>query len=607
MGRYTEQRRANIDRTVDVWRERCLLNNGSLTQPDAPDVWSLQGLTDLHRRFNEAPLLGSDGGGTFATKWQQQLKGSVPQTRLLAAELLLVHFLFASSVTQKAKLALVRETLDGSGYDLGDYDQEWVRALGEGIGHPGIGFNTRRDVQLGFLIDFALRLKRLPVPDRAELLADPWALRDFADATTYSVREMRHILLHLLRPEEFERISSGTHKREISTAFAGLLGEAPPEDLDERLLAIRRHLSELIPGNVPGGQGLDFYHPPLHAVWESSAQGEGDGTGDLEALLWKKQIVFYGPPGTSKTWQARRLAETLIRREALARWKPQNYFRQLPEVDKLVEANIFSVQLHPGFGYPEFIRGLRLEGERTVYQPGLLPAVIAQVSAQTPPDGMAPLPVVLLLDEMNRTDLSAMLGEAFSLLESGQRGRTITLPGVNDGEEPATLTVPHDLYVIGTMNEIDQSVETLDFALRRRFLWRECPFERDTLLAIIEDRWPADVGKARGDDALEQLSLFADRAAAVNEAIAYSGELGRAYQIGHTYFADITFFLGTWLQGRKQRPPNGTYLWTGQNKPQPPLIDLWDRSLKPLIEQYLAGSDLRTQELQRLSDIFHGR
>jgi 5-methylcytosine-specific restriction protein B len=607
MARYTEHSRVAIDETIDEWRHRCLIADGSLTQPDVPDTWSLQRLTDLNQRFNERPLVGTEGGGTFLTKWQQQLADSESETRLLAAEVLLVHFLFASSVTQRAKLSLIRETLDGSGYEL-QGDQTSVRALDEGIGHPGIGFNTRRDVQVGYLIDFALRLKRMEPAERKELLSEPWKLRDFADATLQPVREMRHVLLHLLRPDDFERISSGTHKREISAAFAGLLDDTAPDDLDEQLLAIRHRLSELMRAeNVANGRDIDFYHSPLHGVWESNAQGEGDGTGDLEALLWKKQIVFYGPPGTSKTFQARRLAETLIRREALARWKPANFFSHLEDVELLVEANIFSVQLHPGFGYPEFIRGLRLEGERTVYVPGLLPRVIDRVTAQSPPDDLPALPVVLVLDEMNRTDLSAMLGEAFSLLESGQRGESISLPGVNEDEEPATLSLPPDLYVIGTMNEIDQSVETLDFALRRRFLWRECPFERDTLLAIIDARWEGDVKKFRIDDALEQLNIFADRAAALNRAISDSGELGRAYQIGHTYFADISFFLGTWLQGRKQRPPNGTYLWTGQDKPQPPLVDLWARSLKPLLEQYLAGSDLRAQELQGFSNTYFGR
>ena len=342
-------------------------------------------------------------------------------------------------------------------------------------------------------------------------------------------------------------------------------------------------------------------------MWESNAQGDGDGAGDLEALLWKKQIVFYGPPGTSKTFQARRLAEILIRRVALDRWQPEHYFAQLQAVEALVESNIHTVQLHPAFGYPEFIRGLHLEGEQTVYRPGLLLDVIKQAATQEVPQGLPPLPVVLVLDEMNRTDVSAMLGEAFSLLESGQRGRTITLPGANGHDGPATLTIPHDLFLIGTMNEIDQSVETLDFALRRRFLWRECPFERETLLDIIASRWDSDIKRFKIDDALEQLNLFADRADGLNQAIADSGALGRAYQIGHTYFADITFFLGTWLHGRKTRPPKGTYLWTSQNKPQPPLVDLWDRSLKPLLEQYLAGSDLRKQELQRLSDTYFGR
>ncbi|MGZ4554465.1 MAG: AAA family ATPase [Mycobacteriaceae bacterium] len=606
MARYTEQPRGAIDATVDLWRQRCLLGDDSLTHDEAPETWSLERLEDLNRRFNDNPLLGSEAGGTFSTKWQKQLQDCEPTTRLLAAEILLVHFLFASSVTKKGKLALLDETLDGSGYAL-DPDQTYGRALGQGIGHPGIGFNTRRDVQVGYLIDFALRLKRLSSQEREGLLADAWKLRDFADDTQQPVREMRHVLLHLLRPDDFERISSGTHKREIAIAFAGLLGEDAPEDVDERLLAIRSRLQALMPAGNTTDRQIDFYHAPLHGVWESNAQGDGDGAGDLEALMWKKQIVFYGPPGTSKTYQARQLAETLIRREALARWKPEHYFEHLQDVESLVKSNIHTVQLHPAFGYPEFIRGLHLDGEQTVYRPGLLLGVIDQAATQQVPPGLPPLPVVLILDEMNRTDVSAMLGEAFSLLESGQRGRTITLPGANGHDGPATLTIPEDLFLIGTMNEIDQSVETLDFALRRRFLWRECPFERETLLEIITSRWASDVKKFRIDDAWEQLSLFADRADALNRAIADSAELGRAYQIGHTYFADITFFLGTWLHGRKTRPPNGTYLWTSQNKPQPPLVDLWDRSLKPLLEQYLAGSDLRKQELQRLADAYHGR
>ena len=472
---------------------------------------------------------------------------------------------------------------------------------------PGIGFNTRRDVQVAYLIDFVRRLKALPVEEREALLDDAWALRDFADDTDEPVREMRHVLLHLLRPDEFERISSGTHKREIASAFVGLLDDDAPDDVDERLFAIRGRLESYLPkGNTKKGV-VDFYWPPLHGVWESTAGDEGDGTGDLEALTWKGQLVLYGPPGTSKTYQARQLAETLIRRAALREWGPEAFFSNIDALEGehgLVQRNIFWQQLHPGYGYEQFIRGLRLEGDETRYRPGYLPWVVEQLAAQSPPDGLPPLPGVCVLDEMNRTNLAEMLGEAFSLLERDRRGDVQQLPGFNAEQEPDELVIPKDLFFIGTLNEIDQSVETLDFALRRRFLWRVCPFERDTLLAIIADRWEGDVGRFSYEDAAVQLERFADRAEQLNAVIEESDELGRQYAVGHTYFADIAFFIGPWVHARKYKPANGTFLWTASGRPQPPLEDLWARSLRPLLEQYLAGSDARLEEMKRLAETY---
>ncbi|MEU4319648.1 AAA family ATPase [Nocardia fluminea] len=319
--------------------------------------------------------------------------------------------------------------------------------------------------------------------------------------------------------------------------------------------------------------------------------------------------MLYGPPGTSKTWQAGKLAETLIRQEAMKRWGAKQFFTHAQALDKAVKDNVFRLQLHPGIGYEQFIRGLRLEGNVTRYRTGYLPWVVTQLEAQQHPDGLAPLPGVLILDEINRTNVSEMLGEAFSLLERDQRGKPVQLPGFDEGQQPDVLVIPEDLYVIATMNEIDHSVESLDFALRRRFLWRECPFDRDALIEIISTRWAQDVAVRFGLDeaAIEQVHTLADRAEALNAEIENSAELGRHYQIGHTYFADITFFVGTWTEGRKNRPPNGTYLWNSRGNPQPPLADLWQRSLEPLLHQYLAGSDLRADEISRFAEAFLGR
>lgn len=608
MGRFKEDvSRQVIDETVELWRTKCLIADGSVTQSEETAIWTSGIAADLATRFTENPIVGSDGGGTFASKFEVQLKGASPELRLFAAELLLVHFLFTSSVSRRGKVDVIEKTLADSGYTL-DVDSVPYLAMSSVIGHPGIGFNTRRDLQLGFLIDFVIRLKKLSVEDRTELLSDPWALEDFVrEAPSQNQREMMHILLHLLHPDSFERIASGTHKREIADAFSQLLDGEVPDDwsTDRKLLAIRTALEDdfLVGGNIDGS--IDFYHPPLQGVWQSRTGGEGEGTSDIESLEWKKQLILYGPPGTSKTFTARELSKTLILREALRSWGPRKFFDNKDLLDRLVIDHVEWVQLHPGYGYAEFIRGLRLEKEETRYQPGLLPNLIERIASQELPDGLTPLPFVLVLDEINRTDLSAMLGEAFSLLERDKRDFSVTLPGINNGEGPTTLAMPSNLYIIGTMNEIDQSVETLDFALRRRFLWRECPFERDTLLEIVRHRWEEDMpARYSIEHAMGQLEIFADRAQEINDAIFHMDELGRAYQIGHTYFADITFFLERWLSTGRSRPQSGTYLWSPAGHVRAPLRDLWDRSLKPLLEQYLSGTDDRESSLSALESSF---
>lgn len=599
MARYADVPRDLIDSTMDMLKERCLLADGSLTSPEREDVWTGAHARDLYQRFTATE------SGSFDDQWREQLSDAPAALRVFAAEVLLVYFLFASSVSGARKRAVIANTFAGTDLALPE-DSVPMKALDQHIGHPGIGFNARRDLQVGYLIDFVARWKELSDERQAELLESPWQLRDFADGTERDRREMRHILLHLLRPDEFERIASGSQKRQIQAAFEGMLDDSQrADDVDEELFAIRGRLGEHLPPEGNTGTGaIDFYHPPLEEVWDSSRGGEG--VADMDALAWKKQLVLYGPPGTSKTFQAERLAKGFVRREAMRRWGPAAYFRNRDTLEEMVQSHLFWLQLHPGYSYDEFVRGLRLEDGRTRYRPGLLFEVIDRYHKQQPPEGLDPLPVVLVLDEINRTDMSRMLGEVFSLLERDQRGKERLLPGIDADEEPMRLALPSDLYLIGTMNEIDQSVESLDFALRRRFLWSECPFERDTLLTIVQATWHKNVAGRRFqfEDAEEQLELFADRAQALNAAISNSPELGSQYEIGHTYFADITFFIGDWVKGRRQKPQKGTYLWTGKGTPQPPLDGLWDRSLKPLLEQYLAGSDQRDKVVADLADVF---
>jgi 5-methylcytosine-specific restriction enzyme B len=356
--------RENIDRLVELWKERCLLGDGSLLF-DGRAIWSLSNLQDFRDRFTgSAAIYGT--GENFEEKLEKQLADASDDVRLLAAELLVVHFLFAYvAIGAEAKIAIVREAAGGAWENEAPGWELVEAALGEGIGNPGSGYNIRRDIQVSYLLDFAIRWKALSAEDQLAKLADPWALRDFADdaGENVPVREMRHILLHLLRPEEFERISSGTHKQQIADAFRGefLDGEDAPEDLDEQLLRIRGALEGLgVQPDLDGGT-IDFYFPPLNGIWKPDAEGE-EGASDLTLLLHKKHLVFFGPPGTSKTHRTRALADSLIRRAALEKWGANRFFAEQDRLAERVEENIEWVQLHPGFGYEEFIRWLAARG-----------------------------------------------------------------------------------------------------------------------------------------------------------------------------------------------------------------------------------------------------
>jgi len=262
-----------------------------------------------------------------------------------------------------------------------------------------------------------------------------------------------------------------------------------------------------------------------------------------------------------------------------------------------VKNNVHVVQLHPAFSYEDFVRGLHLTGGKAEYRPGVLLQILARMQAEPAAER---LPHVLILDEMNRTDLSRMLGECFSLLEN--RDRPVRLPGTDGEGREMTLTLPSDLYVIGTMNLIDQSVEQIDFALRRRFLWIECPFDADVLLQVVQEMWTKDPAPRHGWDRVEDdFGRLAAAASALNRAIRDSELLGPQYEVGHTYFFDVVRLLRQELddagRGRKQ------ILW---GKDRSSVERLWDLSLKPLLKEYLAAlrGPEREVELRRLRDVF---
>jgi 5-methylcytosine-specific restriction protein B len=192
---------------------------------------------------------------------------------------------------------------------------------------------------------------------------------------------------------------------------------------------------------------------------------------------------------------------------------------------------------------------------------------------------------------LNRTDLSRMLGECFSLLED--RAESLDLPGQDAAGNAMTLRIPNNLYVIGTMNLIDQSVEQMDFALRRRFLWVFCGFDGEALVSAAKGLWEKDRCRVGWDRVDADFGKLAGATEALNASIHDSPLLGAQYEIGHTYLLDAVSFLKEDLGARPQ-----TFLWKKDGKAKRPVEQTWNLSLKPLILEYLSGLDAKSREAE---------
>ena len=180
---------------------------------------------------------------------------------------------------------------------------------------------------------------------------------------------------------------------------------------------------------------------------------------ELEEALWaKQQAILVGPPGTSKTYVARQFARYFVRQQ---QGRPQGSFDVL--------------YMHANWAYEDFFEGLKptsKDGSLAFEtREGFFLEWVERLK-----DDSAKAVHVLVLDEINRCDTAAVLGELLQLLE--YRGTTVRLMSGR------SFVFPSNLYIIGTMNSADRSIGRLDLALRRRFFWVELYPQPETL-----DRW----------------------------------------------------------------------------------------------------------------------
>lgn len=331
-------------------------------------------------------------------------------------------------------------------------------------------------------------------------------------------------------------------------------------------------------------------------------------------LKANKKLILNGAPGTGKTFSARNeIADKLLGKNA----------------DKNIQMEM--VQFHPSYDYTDFIEGIRpnLASGSIGYtlkngsfksfcrKAGVIERIQASGKKVTEDaikeflsgkdksivdfwinkineegfdaENIKPAdlpPFLFIIDEINRAEISKVLGETMFCLDAdyrGEKGRIATQYSALATDETFYINmdndkffIPSNVYIIGTMNDIDRSVEVFDFALRRRFAWHEVTAE-----AVMDKVLKAmGVDNALGND----YDDYVLKITALNNSIDNTLKLNRHYHLGPSYFAKILLYLDG----------------NGYKKARE---EVWDNHLSQILYEYVKGK--RTEsEVEKIGKDF---
>lgn len=297
-----------------------------------------------------------------------------------------------------------------------------------------------------------------------------------------------------------------------------------------------------------------------------------------ELLFSNKNIILTGAPGTGKTYLAKQIAAQMI--------LGKEYDESSEEDKKRMDEQCGFVQFHPSYDYTDFIEGLRpiddgagnvsFRREDGIFMKFCRKALEAYNKAD---DKEAAPKYVFIIDEINRGELSKIFGELFFSIDPGYRGEAgkVKTQYCNLWKEADSYAgsdaffIPKNVFIIGTMNDIDRSVESMDFAMRRRFAFKEVQAS-DTVEMIKSN--------AKLKDAYSQIE---ERMENLNRCILTIQGFSSAYQIGAAYFLKLANYL---VEDKLT-----DMSWE----------NLWNNHLQGLLFEYLRGLPNADKELQKLN------
>lgn len=311
---------------------------------------------------------------------------------------------------------------------------------------------------------------------------------------------------------------------------------------------------ELNPDNGTSEEKAELNSHDITQTHPACGRGSEGETCQTE---FDRNFILYGPPGTGKTYNSVIYAVAICEGSTLEKVKNEDYPDVLSRYNALRSAGkILFTTFHQSYGYEEFIEGIRPVMADNSDSGGLEYEIRDGIfkklcnAARTSGRGGA-APHVLVIDEINRGNISKIFGELITLIEETKReGAAEAMEAVlpYSGE---TFSVPNNVYIIGTMNTADRSIALMDTALRRRFGFVEMMPDSKAL----ED---LGIGSIRVGEGELNVSRMLD---VINERIEFLFD--REHTIGHAFFMKLA-----------DDPSMET------------LADIFDRNIIPLLQEY---------------------
>ena len=472
-----------------------------------------------------------------------------------------------------------------------------------GVAGGGAGYVQKKTNGVRYVL-YLLKSIAKNTTDSKKGLIDLLTKEDKIYDDKYSIPDgVKNLLLHLCAPDTYAPIASTDDKKKIVKTFWMNIDEKDrPKNKNQAIKEL-----DITIKKIRNAIGLDnFYDNSLPLLWKHE---KGTELSLVQKLEYKKAMILYGPPGTSKTYSAKELATSVIFRHIMRNDK-QTALRiiknkLLGELKKRIKV----LQFHINLNYEDFIAGHTIEDNNVKTKKGIIYDIIEESKKtsmsisdteigfsieetnEATNDKKEKLPYVVILDEINRTDISRVFGELFSAIENRGEDIDLLLPDPDSQNQYQNLrlklsqkhnlklNIPENIYFIGTMNEIDFSLERVDFALRRRFIWELHDFNKETLSEIIEYRlFDADTNDIPQDG----IDDFCDKCVALNTKI--EDVMGETYHLGHAFFADIANLY-------KQLTENGmSDCWKKAKD------ILWEISIKPTLDAYCGTMDSGLKE-----------